>query len=355
MKPRIWVFSLEPLESRYTAQWYDHVPQLLQQATDQYEVRQVAGQQSVKRVTAGAFLNFVDTNRWKSTQLAEFLNQFDAGQTTPHDRFLFTDFWNPVITQIRYISDLMGFHWQIHAIAHAGAYDPSDILGYKMTQPWPTHQERSWLYQCDSIYFATEFHRQMFLKNLDIPWADHGRAVLSGQPYEMLAPMLRPRQEQQRSVDVIWPHRYNADKQPQIAELLNEHLTVAITQKLNLSKSDYYDRLGQSRVVFSCALHENLGISVSEGCLAGAIPVVPDRCSYSEMYLPQFKYPSHWTSSVDNYRRHATELVEFIREKINNYDGYHSLLKQQQQRLVDNYLDSSVMMKRIVGQSDTDK
>jgi len=29
LKSTIWIFSLEPIETRYTAQWHSHVPALL--------------------------------------------------------------------------------------------------------------------------------------------------------------------------------------------------------------------------------------------------------------------------------------------------------------------------------------
>jgi hypothetical protein len=123
---------------------------------------------------------------------------------------------------------------------------------------------------------------------------------------------------------------------------------VLITQKLNLSKADYYKTMGSAAAIFSCALHENLGISVMEGCLAGAIPIVPDRASYAEMYLPVFKYPSEWTSSKENYFKHKRELVAFINGRVNNRSTYLEALKVQQQLLIDNYLNANIMIDKIL-------
>lgn len=342
----IFVFGLEPLESRYTAQWYEHIPELIRRrAGPDWLVANVPGEQRSTQVTPGAFLNFSDTNRWKSTQLVKFLTVFDEGLVTPDDIFLFTDFWNPVITQLRYMSDLLDQRWQFHGIAHAGAYDPTDILGYKMERPWPEHQERSWYYQYHKIYFATQSHRTMFLDNLEIPQADRGRAVLAGQPYEMLAPSLEHWVDNtDRQQQIIWPHRYNSDKQPEIVEALSTRFGVTITQKLRLSKQDYYAELGKHRVVFSCALHENLGISVSEGTLAGCIPVVPDRCSYGEMYLPCFKYPSYWTESFEQFQKHRPELESFISERLDNHTAYTVPLAEQRQILKSQFLNCDAMI-----------
>ena len=123
---------------------------------------------------------------------------------------------------------------------------------------------------------------------------------------------------------------------------------MVITQKMNLSKADYYATMGTSKAIFSCALHENLGISVMEAVLTGAIPIVPDRCSYTEMYLPEFKYPSEWTE-VDQFDSHRDQLVEFINTRLDNFADYQDLIKQQQQILIKDYLSSSTMINTLLG------
>ena len=150
----------------------------------------------------------------------------------------------------------------------------------------------------------------MFLTNLDIPYTDTHKAQRSGQPHEYIIPELEALKDTPKQDKVIWPHRYNADKQPDIAENLKSNFDVVITAKMGLSKSAYYREVASSKVIFSCALHENLGISIMEAVLAGVIPVLPDRCSYAEMYPAEFLYPTNWTSSYENYCSYKVQLVE---------------------------------------------
>ena len=227
------------------------------------------------------------------------------------------------------MSDLLDIPVEIHGIWHAGHYDPTDILGMKMQKSWPPHQERAWYHACDYNWFATNFHRSMFLTNLDIPYTDTHKAQRSGQPHEYIIPELEALKDTPKQDKVIWPHRYNADKQPDIAENLKSNFDVVITAKMGLSKSAYYRELASSKVIFSCALHENLGISIMEAVLAGVIPVLPDRCSYAEMYLKPFKYPSEWTSCWDNFQKYKQEVKDFIQDKIDNYESYESLMERQ--------------------------
>lgn len=349
----IWIIPIEPIDQRYTRQWYDNIPVILDKeiATRglDYQVVTVDGEDfAPEQRTAGAFLDFGATNVYKATQAAEVSKLFSNGKVKAGDKFLVTDAWNFILTPIKYMSDLLDIPVEIHSIWHAGAYDPSDILGYKMSKPWPWLQEQSWYMCSDYNYYATNSHRDMFIKNLDIPEKYENRAIRSGQPHELIVDGLLARQDTAKTDQVMWPHRYNDDKQPEIAEDLAADFNMVITQKMQLDKESYYDTMAGSKVIFSCALHENLGISVMEAVLTGAIPVVPDRCSYSEMYLPEFKYPSEWTANFESYTKNRDKVVNFIKEKIDNYEKYSSLVKKQQEILIHDYLNSSVMIDNIL-------
>lgn len=348
----LFIVPIEPIDSRYTKQWYENIPLLIaNRAHDlgvSVDITTIDGDDIPENTTSGAFLNFGATNFYKATQAAAISKLFMDGTVQAGDKFLITDAWNFVITPIKYMSELLDIPVEIHSIWHAGAYDPSDILGMKMSKPWPWHVEISWYLSSDYNYFATHFHKDMFLSNLNIPVEYHNRAVVSGQPHDPIIAKLEQHQHSVKSDKVMWPHRYNDDKQPDIAEDLSNVFDMVITQKMNLSKDDYYATMGQAKVIFSCSLHENLGISVMEATLAGAIPVVPDRCSYAEMYLPEFKYPSKWTEDYASYIQHKQDLINFIDDKIANYDNFLSKLEEQRAILKSQYLTSTVMIDRIL-------
>lgn len=348
----LYIVPIEPIDQRYTKQWYENIPRLIGQriaakGTVPWEVITIEGKQPKMGTTTGAFLDFGITNIYKASQVENIAAMFSHGKVKPGDKFLVTDAWNFAVTAIRYMSDLLDIPVEIHGIWHAGAYDPTDILGMKMNKPWPWHQERAWYYACDYNWFATEFHKNMFIENLALPTAT-AKAYRSGQPHDPIIQRLVAHQTAEKYPVVMWPHRYNADKQPEIAEDLSKQLNLVITQKMNLSKDDYYQTLGQAAIIFSCALHENLGISVMEATLAGAIPVVPDRASYSEMYMDVFKYPSEWTSSIKNYSMHKSKLVEFISDRVSNRSKYLDALQSQQQRLIRDYLNANIMFDKIL-------
>ena len=348
-----FIFALEPLDSRYTKQWYDEVPKQLDIHTGADRMLApksitVAGKQRCAYATPGAFLDFTDTNYWKSTQLAEFTDMMRRDEVPDDAVILFTDFWNPALIQVAYMRDLLGKKWKIHGIAHAGAYDPSDILGYKMGS-WSHDFELSLYFASDKTYFATQFHRDMFIASLDIKPEQQARAVVAGQPYQYLNTTLAEFDSTDKTDTVMWPHRYNDDKQPEIAEDLASNFDVFITQKHQLNKDEYYAKLAKSKIVFSCSLHENLGMSMIEGTIVGCLPIAPDRAAYSEIYLDEFLYPSVWTESYAQYEKHKDLMHEFIQKRIDNYDMYSELLPEQVER-IQKFIDPTLMFQHMVGE-----
>ena len=182
----------------------------------------------------------------------------------------------------------------------------------------------------------------MFLKNLQIPEQYHHLARRGGQPHGSIVEHMQQVMHTDHAPQqgVIWPHRYNADKQPEIAEDLSASMQQpwCITQKLQLSKDQYYHTMASHQVQFSCSLHENLGLGVAESVLANVIPVLPSRCCYREMYHEDFLYPSEWTQDWNSYQQHKGELMQFIQFRLDNPQQFAHQLQQQRQVLCDRYL-----------------
>ena len=350
----IWIFSLEPLETRYTCEWHTHVPALIKSSLPEYTVMQIDGIQKNTATTSGAFLNFSDTNYWKSSQLIEFLEQFNAGNVKPGDQIVITDFWNPVVLQLRYMSDLLGLNWKIHGLAHAGAYDPADFLGRGAGHlEWADYTERAFFYAYDHLYFATEFHIELFAKNrfnttgLQLMNNNPGRIVRSGWPMEYLEETMQPYINTEKEDIVVFPHRIAPEKQLEIfkdLELQCPEIKFVVCQEKKLSKRKYHQLLARSKVVFSASLQETLGISPYEGALVGALPFVPDRLSYTEMYQDEFKYPSEWTTDYHSYLTHRDQLVEKLRYFIANYSTLQPLLVKQANTLKTQFFAASALV-----------
>jgi len=355
MKPTIWIFSLEPIETRYTAQWHEHFPKLVAgNLGDKFNVVQIDGIQKNSTVTPGAFLNFSDTNYWKSSQLCNFLDHHNNGETSTNDHIIFTDAWNPTVIQLKYMKDLLGFNWTLHGMFHAGSYDPQDFLGRLIGDaPWVRHAEISFFHAFDHNYFATDFHINLFCKTFVNDKEQRilsNKIVRTGWPMEYMANVLNRYKNIPKRDLIVFPHRIAPEKQVEIFRDLSVKLPryeFVVCQDKQLSKHEYHSLLSEAKIVFSANLQETLGISCYEGALVDAIPLVPDRLSYTEMYYDTFKYPSEWTENYESYEAHRPELCAKIIQYMTNYDRFVTKLHKQTIDLTEQFFSANNLLKNI--------
>ena len=362
---RIFLVDLESVETRYTGQWQSHVPALLRKAG--HNVNIISGPTDIPSATTpGAFLNFGGTNIYKASQVEQMGRLFCSGAVKPGDHFLFTDSWHPGIINLKYMSELLNIPVVTHGLWHAGSYDPQDFLGRLVgNKPWVRNAEKSFFYAFDHNYFATEFHVKLFIDELlmdgykeENPWYeetfderyDSGKMVKSGWPMEYMDATLTPYKGMDKRDLILFPHRIAPEKQVEIFRDLKEHLPqyeFIVCQDQQLTKNEYHNLLGEAKMVFSANLQETLGISCYEGALVDAIPMVPDRLSYSEMYYEGFKYPSTWTESFEAYTYHRAELCSKIIEHMNNYKTRIPQIRKQTDDLSKYFFSADRLLENI--------
>jgi hypothetical protein len=363
---RIFLVDLESVETRYTGQWKAHIPFLLRK--EGHDVQIISGPEDIPAATTpGAFLNFGGTNIYKSRQVEQIARLFCAGSVHPGDHFIFTDAWHPGIINLKYMSELLNIPVKIHALWHAGSYDPQDFLGRLIgNAPWVRHAEKSFFSAIDYNYFATNFHIEMFVRNLlndglmENPWLDEDVAdatsgkvpsiVRSGWPMEYMENTLLPYKNMKKRDLILFPHRIAPEKQVEIFRDLKEHLPqyeFVVCQEQQLTKNEYHNLLGEAKLVFSANLQETLGISWYEGALVDAVPMVPDRLSYKEMALDAFKYPSEWTESFSTYQAYRPNICLKIIQYMDNYEKFLPSLNKQVDYLKENFFSCKPLLDQL--------
>jgi glycosyltransferase involved in cell wall biosynthesis len=355
----IYIVDLEAVESRYTGQWKSHVPALLKKAG--HNVQVICGPTDVPSATTpGAFLNFGGTNIYKSRQVEQIGRLFCEGSVNAGDHFLFTDAWHPGVINLKYMSELLGIPVVTHGLWHAGSYDPQDFLGRLVgNKPWVRHAEKSFFHAFDYNYFATEFHIEMFGKNLldanlgtMYNYTESNKIVQTGWPMEYMKETLSDYWTIPKRDLILFPHRIAPEKQVEIFRDLAKHLPqyeFVVCQDTQLTKQEYHTLLGQSKLVFSANLQETLGISCYEGALVDAIPMVPDRLSYSEMYYEGFKYPSEWTESFEKYEVYRDQLIHHIIATMTHYDKRVTQVRKQAKDLTEHFFSATKLLENFKG------
>ena len=363
----VFLIDLEAVETRYTGQWKSHVPNLLRKAG--HNVQIISGPEDIPQATTpGAFLNFGGTNIYKSRQVEQMGRLFCSGAVNPGDHFIFTDAWHPGIINLKYMSELLGIPVTTHGLWHAGSYDPQDFLGRLVGKKgWVRHAEQSFFYAFDHNYFATKFHIELFHRELlnggfqtENPWyeeeldeilsGEYSKIVRTGWPMEYMSDTLAMYKNMPKRDLILFPHRIAPEKQVEIFRDLAKHLPqyeFVVCQDQQLTKNEYHNLLGEAKLVFSANLQETLGISCYEGAVVDAVPMVPDRLSYSEMYFDNFKYPSKWTESYDAYTVYRPDLCREIIQHMDNYTTRIPSIKKQTEALHDNFFSAAGLLANI--------
>ena len=346
-----YIVDIEAVDTRYTKQWKEYLPKQLQRATNA-NVTVISGGEVPQATTPGAFLNFAGTNNYKSQQMLEISRLFANGEIKDGDYFLYTDAWNPTVIQLRYMAELLGVSIRIGGLWHAGSYDPHDFLGRLIgDKPCVRNAEMS-MYECyDQNFFATDFHIDLFtdtmMDNYDI---DINKAIRVGWPMEYLANSLDSYKGMPKRNLILFPHRVAPEKQVEIFRDLKEELPqfeFVVCQEQTLTKNEYHNLLGEAKVVFSANLQETLGISWYEGALVNTLPMMPDRLSYSEMAVDDFKYPSEWTESFESYQANKDKVVAQLVDYVENYEFYLPALLKQTELLKKEFFNGHALYKGV--------
>ena len=349
----VYIVDIEAVDTRYTAQWKEHLPKQLRRATNM-DVKVISGGETPQATTPGAFLNFGGTNVYKSKQLEQIGELFCKGEINDGDYFLYTDAWNPTVIQLKYMAELLGCNIRVGGLWHAGSYDPADFLGRLIgDKPWVRHAEQS-MFECyDDNFFASNFHIDIFKAAFA---TDNSKIKRVGWPMEYLKDSFTMYKGMEKRNLILFPHRIAPEKQPDIFKDLKESLPqyeFVTCQERELTKNEYHNLLGQAKLVFSANLQETLGISWYEGVLVDTIPMVPDRLSYSEMALDEFKYPSEWTESFQSYEKHREAVISKIKDYMENYEKYLPALSKQTKVLQDKFFSGKALYGAINDQERT--
>ena len=332
-----YIVDIEPLDNRYTKQWQTHIPEISKKYLgNDYNVVNIAGVSgSYSAPQPGAFFDFIGTCAYKASQAQQITALFNNDLVKDGDIFFFTDAWNQTVHYVKYMIELKGLDVKLAGIWHAGAYDPTDILGVTIkNKRWAHEFERSLYHAFDLNFFGSKHHSKLFLKTLGLESFELQMQKCkspSGYPLEWIIDL---KNNQEKEDIVVFPHRLNYDKAPWVfdeiaAQVHKTHPNIKFmkTQEMNMSKEEYYQFLKRCKVIFSANKHENLGIGTFEATVAGCLPVLPDKLSYSEMYGSQWKYnvPANlYYIDVDR-----SELANKIIDFVTNYSQYVPALATQ--------------------------
>ena len=341
----LYIISLEPLETRYTAQWQRWFKEEFPESIE------IAGDTLSELQNNKNFLNPFHTNIWKSEQIIKISNLFRENKINSGDKFLFLDAWHYGVIALRYMASLSDIDIKIYGLWHAGSYDDYDLLGLKGLFSCFGSFEKS-LFGClDKSFVATQFHENLIFSkfkediyDISITGSPYkfGEIVVTGFPYRF-EELDKYGGIRKKENIVIFPHRLSEEKQPEILKDLEKDLEAhnikcIFCQETKLSKDEYHKLLAKSKICFSASLQETWGLGTFEALYLDCIPVIPRRLSYTEMYNNCYLYPDCYTNHANQHNRHHRDaLLSTILEKISYYNYYLSFRDDNINFLKENY------------------
>lgn len=285
-----FILPIEPIEERYSAQWWQWTREALVDLGLAPQVK-IVGEYEPQEIRAGQFLDVYGTNLYKADQMQRLIALLATSGQQPATILVY-DGWFPGIEAIAYIRDAMRRDIRLIGIFHAGTYDPHDFLTQSGMGRWADFLERSWMKIYDRVLVATDFHRNL-LENTRTFYPNRIK-VVPFPVYENEELRALPKKRA-----VVFPHRLAFEKQPTDFNCLAAEFREMYpgdparffrAKDICKSKADYYHALATSRVSFSSALQETFGIAMQESVNLGCVPIVPDRLSYSELFPGTCKY-----------------------------------------------------------------
>lgn len=289
----LYNLPIEDLVDRYSYIWNRTVPDQFRRLG--VELVTVEAQERFPNVvTQGQFLNVYDTLLFKGQQLGKLLQLAKHGQLVNGDVVFVHDLWYPGLEALFYLRDALGIGFKVCGMLHAGSYDPHDMLAQKGMARWARDLENCWMRELDAVYVATNFHRELLL---DTRHAVGPKVHVTGFPAAWPETLAGHGERVKKEKLVVFPHRLAPEKDPDMFWRVAGRLApnfpnwkFVCTQATCKDKGDYYHTLARASVSVSCAKQETWGIAMQESVIAGCVPVVPDRLSYSEMYGTEFRY-----------------------------------------------------------------
>lgn len=336
---KLYIITLEPLEQRYTKQWYKYFKE---EFGKYFDVVYIDGTKTSDKIASGRFLDINKTNIWKADQIKKIAEYFVRGEIKDDDKFFFADAWHYGITAVKYMIQLNGLKCKIFGYFHAGTYDENDFIAQMGLKYWARYNELGWFRALDYSFVATYFHKELIL-SVFRGYIHKTKIKVVGFPMDWKREINRLVLDKDMTKEdlIVFPHRINKEKQPEVFDKLAKEMPkykFVKTLEVTKNKEEYYNLIKKAKIVFSANLQETYGIGTVEAVMMGALPVVPDRLTYKEMYYPMFRYKTE------------RQMKCMIKKFIENYNdvSLQNMIAKNRKRLYVESLNSIQKMTKVM-------
>lgn len=339
----LYIIPIEPLEERYTGEWYKHLPGIFEQ--EGFNVVTIDGESLSDTVDVGTFLDMNSTIFYKAAQMQKIARMFREKLIKNNDVFFVSDleFWG--IESLRLMSQINGVSIKIFGFLHAASYTTEDA--FAVAAPYQKYTELGWLKAVDGIFVGSNYHKRAVMERRVNPYADEAdkreidkKIVVTGNPLFASAYDTSDLDTVVKKNKIVITNRFDIEKRPDqslMAALLvkeqrpdteivittsrpvfksNQQWLVDIarmyekqglvTIKESLTKKEYHDELKSAKVMLSNSIEENFGYCIVEAIIFGVAPVLTRGLSHVEIVQ---NYDQFLFSTIDEQ---VTKTIAFL-------------------------------------------
>ncbi len=321
---KVYYLPLEPVDKRYTAQWYKWFKEVFEEEGIEFEY--IDGKTVESNVGSKYFLDMKATFVWKFEQLKRLFKR----ELKDGDVVFIPDGEFPGIEAIEYFKRFYGVDVKVVQIWHAGTYDYWDLTRQVGLTRIGKHLEEVWMDMAGLIFVATQCHKDLILKERMV---DKDKVKVTGLPADVRG---LGKYEKERKEGIAFTGRLSIEKgYDVVCELRKKGFEITATQEQNLSKEQYYELLGGMKVVFAPSRQETFGYGVVEGMAMNCIPVVPDGLSFTDYVPSKWRYKDN-DEMVEMLRKamecEGEEMYKFV-EKYQYEDVISRMIKCMEVKL----------------------
>jgi glycosyltransferase involved in cell wall biosynthesis len=316
---KLFYMGLEPYEGRYTLQLQDWSTEVFDRRGLDYYV--VPGQtiDDTKAISVGQVLDAHGRSYFGMSQLMNLVQLMRNGECTGEDVVFFEDMFQPGMESLPYIMCQIPAEQrpQIYMRCLAQAIDPDDFVHVWGMAKWMSLYEQ----MCNEIpnvhILATNEEMVAHMKIANWTAPIYNISGLSFGKREVQSRIAKHRPFWERKNRVVFAARFDQEKQPDFfMDIIEEMPDVEFAvlsggplrsnnpkyleraRKLqsegklsileNLKKSDYYEIVNDSKVLFNCALQDWVSNTVSEADALGCNVVYPAYRSFPETFANDY-------------------------------------------------------------------
>lgn len=358
---KLFYVPIEPLDERYSSQWYRQFPIEFKKAKLNVEV--IDGEVLTDVIEVGSFLDVNSSAYYKSEQLKRIALLFYERKINNGDKFFFGDIEFNGIETVKYLADLQNIKIQLYGFLHAGSYTKEDFM--QKATPYAKYFELGWLKIFDKIFVGTQYHKDAVYNRRIMPFANeldkkelHDKIIVTGNPifkseYKVCSTVKKKNQ-------IIISNRFDYEKRPNLsldfAYMIKKRIPDVniiittgrpvfrsnkdwlieyakelekdgiVTIYSGLSKSEYHTFLAESKVMLTNTIEENFGYCVVEACFYNTYPLCPNDYSHPELLnnddrllfndedeiLDKLEYLLNRNFSVEHYAIHYFSSIKRI-------------------------------------------